>query len=517
MSESVVFKQNRTYLSTLPLGSIIAWHKTLVDTKMPVNDFPPGWVPCDGQTINDPESILNGERVPDLNGQGGGKSLFLRGGAVSGNLQDDMMQTHAHQDAGHTHVDTGHYHVLDAVDNSTTGQTRGFIVNPTGVLVTPEISTANSSARLQTSPAQIGDPVDSATPNTQPARTGGETRPANMSVIWIMKIKQIADVPITQAVQADVHSPTGAIYIGRNGDVGVGVQQPQARLDVGGDLVVSGTVKGAPNQGLNLADSLLISPNGNIGVGTNLPQAKLDVGGDLKLQFGSKVNTIAAQTNFTDKNDTIVLTEKAVKDYVDTLFAGSVSSFAMTTPPDGWLECNGQAVSRSTYALLFKKIGTGYGGGDGSTSFNLPDLRGVFVRGWDHGRGIDPGRSLGNFQSDQMQSHKHLDAGHTHTDNGHGHTDSGHWHYRNSDHAAELAWRNNASGGYGTWVAGPDSFHQLAGVESASANITMGNARLTTNAATLGDPANSGTGAGIPRHGGETRPQNVALLYCIKY
>ena len=43
--------------------------------------------------------------------------------------------------------------------------------------------------------------------------------------------------------------------------------------------------------------------------------------------------------------------------------------------PTGWLQCNGAAVSRTTYARLFKKIGTKYGAGDGSTTFNLPDLQ----------------------------------------------------------------------------------------------------------------------------------------------
>ena len=79
--------------------------------------------------------------------------------------------------------------------------------------------------------------------------------------------------------------------------------------------------------------------------------------------------------------------------------SGAVMSFAMSTAPSGWIECNGSAVSRTTYADLFAAIGTTYGSGDGSTTFNLPDLRGEFVRGWDHGRGIDSGRALGSAQT----------------------------------------------------------------------------------------------------------------------
>lgn len=67
--------------------------------------------------------------------------------------------------------------------------------------------------------------------------------------------------------------------------------------------------------------------------------------------------------------------------------------------PAGYLELAGQAISRTTYSALFALFGTTYGAGDGSTTFNLPDLRGEFVRGWDHGRGVDSGRTLGSFQN----------------------------------------------------------------------------------------------------------------------
>jgi len=66
----------------------------------------------------------------------------------------------------------------------------------------------------------------------------------------------------------------------------------------------------------------------------------------------------------------------------------------MNAAPDGWRACSGQAVSRTTYAALFAAIGTEYGVGDGSTTFDLPDLRGEFLRGWDNGRGVDSGRVL---------------------------------------------------------------------------------------------------------------------------
>lgn len=93
------------------------------------------------------------------------------------------------------------------------------------------------------------------------------------------------------------------------------------------------------------------------------------------------------------------------KTYVDAIApAGSVTMFASSTVPSGWLECNGAAVSRTTYATLFAAIGTTWGSGDGSTTFTLPDLRGEFVRGWDHGKGTDTGRAFASSQTDALQN-----------------------------------------------------------------------------------------------------------------
>ena len=76
-----------------------------------------------------------------------------------------------------------------------------------------------------------------------------------------------------------------------------------------------------------------------------------------------------------------------------------------------------------TYAELYDFIGTDYGSGDGSTTFNIPDRRGLFPRSWDHGRGVDPDRSsrtdrgdgttgdhVGTRQGDEFRSHYHLDG-----------------------------------------------------------------------------------------------------------
>lgn len=89
---------------------------------------------------------------------------------------------------------------------------------------------------------------------------------------------------------------------------------------------------------------------------------------------------------------------------------GSIIPFGGTTAPDGFLLCRGQAVSRTTYAELFKIIGTAFGVGDGSTTFNVPDLRETVPVGSgtrENGVTDHDTYTVGQFKDDQMQSHKH--------------------------------------------------------------------------------------------------------------
>jgi microcystin-dependent protein len=148
---------------------------------------------------------------------------------------------------------------------------------------------------------------------------------------------------------------------------------------------------------------------------------------------------------------------------------GTILAFGGTTPPGGYLECDGAALSRTTYSTLFSVIGTAFGAGDGSTTFNLPDLRGEFVRGWDHGRGVDAGRVFGSEQLDALQ---------------------GHWHqlYGNSNYGSEP--------------------------QVAALSIPGGSpVTVSTSVRTALDDGTNGT----PRIAAETRGRNVSLMYIIKY
>lgn len=95
---------------------------------------------------------------------------------------------------------------------------------------------------------------------------------------------------------------------------------------------------------------------------------------------------------------------------VSALPVGAIVAVPYSAVDTNFLECNGQAVSRDTYSALFAKLGTTYGAGNGTTTFNIPDYRGEFLRGWDNGRGVDSGRTIGSSQSDQFKAHTHTET-----------------------------------------------------------------------------------------------------------
>lgn len=100
-----------------------------------------------------------------------------------------------------------------------------------------------------------------------------------------------------------------------------------------------------------------------------------------------------------------VITADILKPMLDAASpSGTITFLAGSTTPSGWLKANGTAVSRTTYAGLFAAIGTTYGTGNGTTTFNLPDLRGQFPRFLDDGANIDTGRVLGSKQEDAIRN-----------------------------------------------------------------------------------------------------------------
>jgi len=149
---------------------------------------------------------------------------------------------------------------------------------------------------------------------------------------------------------------------------------------------------------------------------------------------------------------------------------GSLIAWPTNAAPSGYLECDGSAISRSTYAALFAVISDDYGDGDGSTTFNLPDYQGQFLRGYDNSAGVDPdagsrtnrgdgttGDNVGTKQTDGLKAHNH-----------------------------QVTGKRNPSG-----TAGGNFSMRDSGINDTQSVDNKG--------------------------GNETRPTNVNVMYCIKY
>ena len=180
--------------------------------------------------------------------------------------------------------------------------------------------------------------------------------------------------------------------------------------------------------------------------------------------------------------------------------SGSVFCMAVATVPSGYLECNGAAVSRTTYSVLFAVIGTAYGTGNGSSTFNLPDLRGEFVRGFDNGKGTDSGRSIATSQSAQNASHNHSMSVSGTTSNPTP-TLTGDVRRISEGYRAQ----GTASGVFTKELDGNNSI-----TGSSSTSPVAGFSMDATHTHTFSASGNTGD------QGGEARPRNIAMMYVIK-
>jgi len=253
--------------------------------------------------------------------------------------------------------------------------------------------------------------------------------------------------------------------------------------------IANATAIGA-NAKATQSNSMVLGNNANVGIGTSAPQAKLHVEGG-SLSAGKFTGNVEVNGNL---NVTGNITGGVPVGTV-VAFAGPAANI-----PAGWAVCDGAAISRTgEFADLFATIGTAWGAGDGSVTFNLPDLRGMFLRGVNGGAGNDPdsagraeakpggntGDAVGSVQADQYRLHNH------------GVNDPGHSHNAKDGHKFAI-WHPNGNHDFSD---GSVAAYQFNGIATPLMNKTAGAA----------------TGISITQSGGnESRPRNVYVYYIVK-
>lgn len=133
--------------------------------------------------------------------------------------------------------------------------------------------------------------------------------------------------------------------------------------------------------------------------------------------WADTTNALLKQRNAAD-TAWITIRDLATGNAINGVPVGALQMWSTATAPSGWLLCYGQAVSRTTYSVLFAVIGTTFGVGDGSTTFNLPDLRGRMLVGLDNMGGSAANRvaaatSIG--QAAGAETHSHTGGSHSHS------------------------------------------------------------------------------------------------------
>lgn len=162
---------------------------------------------------------------------------------------------------------------------------------------------------------------------------------------------------------------------------------------------------------------------------------------------------------------------------------GTMLPFPKGTVPPGFLEVDGSLQSAAAYPDLAAYLGTTFNtGGEAAGYFRLPESRGEFLRGWDHGRGVDAGRTLGSKQMDALQ---------------------------NLEGAMEFRRLSGGSSLISSASSGALLVEQGTGIQSTRINIELGSTAQPNDVVRF-------DASRVARTAAETRPRNMAVMWCIK-
>lgn len=193
---------------------------------------------------------------------------------------------------------------------------------------------------------------------------------------------------------------------------------------------------------------------------------------------------------------------------------GAIFAFPSETIPEGYLPCEGQELAISQYPVLYKLIGTAFGGT--TKTFNLPDLQGQFIRGLDREGNIDIKengslRELGDKQEDALQGHSHSTSNETTSDGYHSHNT---YFTRNEiKYGTNTFSDNNSRNVYTPWN---QSHYQAHKNDKYCYFHVEESERTGTHTHKFSISGVCNDTYGIARVSSETRPTNIALVFCIK-
>lgn len=189
---------------------------------------------------------------------------------------------------------------------------------------------------------------------------------------------------------------------------------------------------------------------------------------------------------------------------------GTIQAFAFNTVPDGWLICDGGLLSINLFPELYSVIGTVFGG-NGESNFAIPDLRGRFIRGWSADGENDPERTFGSIQDDSLQGHQH-DA--------YINSNGGHDHKVYVDSKNEIKYATNTFSSNNTaYLRNPRTPSSYESYKNSSAYDFSNSVETSFCGCHSHSFAIKGVindTYGEVRVANETRPTNVALIFCIK-
>ncbi len=244
----------------------------------------------------------------------------------------------------------------------------------------------------------------------------------------------------------------------------------------------AGTARTALGLGsMAVQDSSAVSITGGTMTGVALNATDISSGTITQARLGSGSSGAGSKALFDDQ------TWKSV---ADSFPVGGIITWLTAVAPSGWAILDGSAISRATYSVLFALFGTTFGIGDGSTTFNLPDMRGRFPFGKSAaGTGSTLGGTFGSID------HTHTSAAHTHTVASHTHTGPSHTHG-----ASALSTSSNGDhqhGVQGHTDAEASHTHGYGGTTDANGSFSFGAGGSNTYALDTHTHTYSGTtGAG---------------------